>query len=156
MEGFIAARVIHVLSIIFWIGGVAMVTTVLLPAVRQFKSKEEQITFFEQVEGRFAWQSRITTVIAGLSGFYLVDFLDAWNRFGSLDYWWMTAMVVVWVIFTLMLFVMEPLFLHKLFLKKAKSQPEKTFSIIQRMHWLLLSISIIAAGGAVAGSHGWI
>ncbi len=46
MEAFIAARVVHVLSIIFWIGGVAMVTTVILPAVRQFKSKEEQVQFF--------------------------------------------------------------------------------------------------------------
>ncbi|WP_250658548.1 hypothetical protein [Alkalimarinus coralli] len=156
MEGFIAARVIHVLSIVFWIGGVAMVTTVLLPAVRQFKSAEERVVFFEKVEGRFALQSRITTLFAGLSGFYLVHILDAWSRFGQIEYWWMTMMVIVWLIFTLMLFVLEPLFLHKLFIRKAQSNPEKTFSIIQNMHWLLLSISLVTVAGAVAGSHGWI
>lgn len=156
MEGFIAARVVHVLSIVFWIGGVAMVTTVLLPAVRQFKSAEERVEFFEKVEGRFALQSRITTLFAGLSGFYLVHVLDAWSRFGQVEYWWMTMMVVVWLIFTLMLFVVEPLFLHKLFIRRAQSNPEKTFSIIQNMHWLLLSISLVTVAGAVAGSHGWI
>ncbi len=156
MEAFIAARVVHVLSIIFWIGGVAMVTTVILPAVRQFKSKEEQVQFFEQVEGRFAWQSRLTTLLAGLSGFYLVHYLNAWERFGNADYWWMTMMVVVWLIFTLMLFVLEPLFLHKLFIRKAQSEPEKVFAMIYRMHWLLLTISIVTAAGAVAGSHGWL
>lgn len=156
MDSFIAARVIHVLSIIFWIGGVAMVTTVLLPAVRQFKSKDEQVAFFEQVESRFAWQSRFTTLFGGVSGFYMVHLLNAWERFGNPDYWWMTMMVVVWVIFTLMLFIMEPLFLHKLLVKKAQAQPEKVFSMIQRMHWFLLLISVVTAGGAVAGSHGWL
>jgi uncharacterized membrane protein len=156
MDSFITARVVHVLSIIFWIGGVAMVTTVLLPAVRQFKSKDEQVAFFEQVESRFARQSRFTTLSAGLSGFYLVHFLNAWERFGNLDYWWMTMMVIVWVVFTLMLFIVEPLFLHKLLVKKAQAQPEKVFSMIQRMHWFLLLISIVTAGGAVAGSHGWL
>ena len=156
MEGFIAARVVHVLSIVFWIGGVAMVTTILLPAVKQFKTAEERVQFFEQVEGRFAWQSRITTLMAGLSGFYLVHTLNAWSRFGQLEYWWMTMMVIVWLIFTLMLFVFEPLFLHALFLRKARANPEKTFSTIQNMHWFLLSISLITVLGAVAGSHGWV
>ncbi len=58
-------------------------------------------------------------------------------------------------IFTLVLFVLEPLFLHRLFLRKAVENPEKTFRIIQTMHWVLLSISLITVFGAVAGSHGW-
>lgn len=156
MEDFIAARVLHVLSVVFWIGGVAMVTTILLPSVRQFKTAEERVAFFEQVEGRFALQSRITTVLAGLSGFYLVHILNAWSRFGQAEYWWMTMMVVVWIIFTLMLFVLEPLFLHKLFIRKAQAEPEKTFSTIQKMHWLLLIVSLVTMAGAVAGSHGWL
>lgn len=156
MEALIAARVLHVLSIVLWIGGVAMVTTILLPSVRQFKTAEERVAFFEQVEGRFAVQSRITTLLAGMSGFYLVHSLDIWHRFGQLEYWWMTMMVVVWLIFTLMLFVLEPLFLHKMFIRKAQQQPEETFSIIQNMHWLLLLISLVTVAGAVAGSHGWI
>jgi uncharacterized membrane protein len=39
------ARAIHVIAVVFWIGGVAMVTTVLLPAVRRFKSSDERVVF---------------------------------------------------------------------------------------------------------------
>ena len=34
MEYFTLARVLHVLAVILWIGGVAMVTTVIIPAVK--------------------------------------------------------------------------------------------------------------------------
>ncbi len=67
----IIARAIHVIAVVFWVGGVAMVTTVLLPAVRRFKAPEERVIFFELVEQRFAQQARVSTLIAGLSGFYM-------------------------------------------------------------------------------------
>ena len=38
MSDWIAARVLHVLGVVLWIGGVAMATTVLLPAARRLKS----------------------------------------------------------------------------------------------------------------------
>ncbi len=133
-----------------------MVTTVLLPATRRMKSPQERVQFFEKVEQRFAWQARVTTLLTGLSGFYMLDLLDAWSRYQSPAYWWVHAMTAVWAIFTLVLFVLEPLFLHKLFLRKAQENPEKTFRIIQTMHWVLLSISLITVFGAVAGSHGWV
>jgi len=156
METYILARALHVLGVVLWIGGVAMVTTVLLPATRRLKSPQERVQFFEKVEQRFAWQARATTLLTGLSGFYMLDLLDAWSRYQSPAYWWVHAMTVVWVIFTLVLFVLEPLFLHKLFLRKAQENPEKTFRIIQTMHWVLLSISLVTVFGAVAGSHGWV
>jgi uncharacterized membrane protein len=43
MDDVTLARAIHVLAVVLWIGGVALVTTVLLPAVRRFKSPEERI-----------------------------------------------------------------------------------------------------------------
>lgn len=63
-------------------------------------------------------------------------------------------MTLAWLIFTLMLFVPEPLVLHKWFLKRAKAKPEQTFTFVQRMHWVLLALSLITVAGAVAGSHG--
>lgn len=54
-------RAFHVIGVVLWIGGVAMVTTVLLPATRRLKSTEEQVAFFEKIESRFAWQARFTT-----------------------------------------------------------------------------------------------
>ncbi|MFO1206882.1 MAG: hypothetical protein U1E63_14380 [Burkholderiales bacterium] len=155
MNDFALARVLHVLAVVFWIGGVAMVTTILLPAVRNMKAPHERVAFFERVERRFAWQARLTTLVTGLSGFYMIEYLDAWDRFVQPAFWWMHAMVIVWAIFTMMLFVLEPLVLHRLFLARAERDPVGTFALIQRMHWFLLSISLLAVAGAVAGSHGW-
>ncbi len=149
------ARGIHVFGIVLWIGGVAFVTTILLPAVRRMKTPEERVAFFEAIERKFAWQARGTTLLVGLSGFYIVEIWDLWERFSTPGYWWMHAMVMVWVIFTVVLFIAEPLFLHRWFLERASSKPEQTFRIIQRMHWILLTISLITVVGATMGSHGF-
>ncbi|MDO8436743.1 MAG: hypothetical protein Q7S69_01055 [Nitrosomonadaceae bacterium] len=156
MNEFVFAKVLHVLGVVLWIGGVAMVTTVLLPAVAQMKSAAERVEFFERIERRFATQARFTTLLTGLSGFYMVHLLDAWGRFAELRFWWMHAMVLVWLMFTLMLFVLEPLVLQRQLKQRAQHHPEKTFALIQRMHWVLLSLSLITVAGAMAGSHGWM
>jgi uncharacterized membrane protein len=57
MEGAIVARVLHVLGVVWWIGGVAMVTTVLLPATKRMKTPAERVMFFETVERGFALQA---------------------------------------------------------------------------------------------------
>ena len=154
MEYFTIARVIHVLAVVLWIGGVAMVTTVILPAVKRMKSKEDKIDTFETIEGRFSLQAKITTIITAITGFYMMYELDAWHRYTELRYWWIIAMTVVWVLFTLVLFVLEPFILHKLYKKYAAKDPDKTFAFIQRFHWVLLTISLITIAGTVAGSHG--
>lgn len=155
MEGAIIARVLHVLGVVLWIGGVAFVTVVLLPAVRQFRERAEQAAFFEKVEAAFGRQARVTTLLTGLSGFYLVHRLGAWDRFAELHYWWMHAMVLVWALFTLILFVLEPLWLHRWFRDRAKRDPAGTLAIVARLHWLLLAASLVTVAGAAAGSHGW-
>jgi uncharacterized membrane protein len=156
MDHAILARALHVFGVVLWIGGVAFVTTVLLPSVRRMRTPEERVQFFESVEGRFAWQARFTTVLVGATGFYLVHAWDLWHRFANAAWWWMHAMVAVWLLFTVMLFVAEPLFLHRWFQQTALRDPEGTFRRIQRLHWVLLSVSLVTVLGAVAGSHGWL
>ena len=78
--------------------------------------------------------------------------LDAWDRFLSARMWWMHAMVIVWLLFTLMLFVAEPFFLHRRLRERARTKPEITFRAVERFHWLLLALITIL--GALAGSHG--
>ena len=156
MDHAILARALHVFGVVLWIGGVAFVTTVLLPSVRRVRTPEERVQFFESVEGRFAWQARFKTVLVGVTGFYLVHAWDLWHRFASASWWWMHAMVAIWALFTVMLFVAEPLFLHRWFEQTARRDPERTFRRIQRMHWVLLSLSLVTVLGAVAGSHGWL
>jgi uncharacterized membrane protein len=148
------ARTFHVLAVVLWIGGVAFVTTVLLPAVQEVKASAERAVFFESVERRFGGQARLTTVVAGFSGFYMIARLDLWDRFLSAEYWWMHAMVALWLLFTLMLYVAEPLVLDRWFLARAETRPESTFRLIERLHWILLALSLITLIGAILGSHG--
>ena len=156
MDDVTIARALHVIGVVLWIGGVGFVTTVLLPAVRRIKDPHERVSFFERIEGKFAWQARVTTLLVGASGFYITAVWDLWSRFESAAYWWMHAMVLVWVVFTVMLFIAEPLFLHRWFLVKALVEPEGTFRLIERLHWILLTISALTVVGAVAGSHGMV
>lgn len=149
------ARVLHVIAVIMWIGGVAMVTTVIIPAVKRLKSKEEQIQTFERIEGRFAIQAKITTLITGVTGFYMLYVLNAWDRYLDYRFWWLHAMTLVWVLFSLVLYVLEPFVLHRLFKSYAEKNPSKTFSIMHTFHWVLLILSLVTTAGAVAGAHGW-
>lgn len=154
MDDVTLALAIHLLAIVLWIGGVAMVTTVLMPAVRQFKAPAERLAFFESIERRFASQARATTLIAAASGFYMVYRLDLWPMFSSVTYWWLGAMVAVWLLFSVMLFVAEPLFLSRWLVERARHAPESTFALVHRLHWLLLAVSLLTVAGAVAGAHG--
>jgi len=149
-QHFVIARSIHVIAIVLWIGGVAFVTTVLIPAIRASQTPEERLKTFELLESRFSFQAKLTTLIAAISGFYMLHVMDAWSTMG----WWIYMMIMVWFIFTLVLFVLEPLFLHKWFHRKAQQQPERTFVILQTMHIVLLIVSSIAVIFGVAGAHG--
>lgn len=71
-----------------------------------------------------------------------------------MSFWWMHAMVMVWAIFTFVLFIAEPLFLHAWFRKCALRDPEGTFRIVLRMHVILLTASFATIAGAVLGVHG--
>ena len=156
MNEFVLARVLHVLGVVLWIGGVAMVTTVLLPSVRRMKTPEERVAFFETVERRFAWQARGTTLLTGLTGFYMVHTMQVWGWYLEPTRWYLHAMTVVWLLFTVMLFVLEPLFLHRWFLRSAERDPTGTFRLIERMHRVLLTISLVTVAAVVSASHGWL
>jgi uncharacterized membrane protein len=153
MNDFILARAIHVLSVVMWIGGVAFVTTVAMPAIRHSSPPEERLAAFHRFESRFAPQARVWVLLAGASGLWMIWRLDMWSRFEDGRYWWMHAMVCLWALFALMLFVIEPFFLHRRM--EASLEPARVFARIERMHRVLLALSLLTVGAAVAGSHGW-
>ena len=157
MDDFVVARVLHVLGVVLWIGGVAMVTFVLLPILARMPSATEAMAFFSRFRQRFAAQARFSTLIVGLSGFYMVYVLDAWQRFLQWQYWWMHTMVLIWLVFSLMLFIMEPRSRRSQTMASAQNDvsPE-IFARIQRKHMFLLILSLVTIAGAVAGSHGWL
>jgi len=85
----------------------------------------------------------------------MLEVLNAWDRYLQLQFWWMHLMTLVWAIFTLVLFVLEPLFLHQFFREMAIKNSDKTFARLHLMHIILLTLSVLAVMGAVAGSHGY-
>jgi uncharacterized membrane protein len=148
------ARAVHVLGVVLWIGGVGFVTTILLPALERLEDPVRRLELFEALEGRFGRQAKLVTLVTALSGFYLLFAFDAWDRFGDPGQWWLHAMVCLWLVFSLILFVLEPLFLHAWFVRRAKAAPEKTFTLVKRLHQALLAASLLTVGGAVVGVHG--
>jgi uncharacterized membrane protein len=154
MDDIVIARAFHVLAVVIWIGGVAMVTMAVLPAVRRGDLGPNRLEVFEAIERRFAWTARIATLIVALTGFYMTDRLGLWDRFRSGQFWWMHAMVGVWLLFTVVLFVAEPLVLDRWFRERATRAPDAAFAWLHRAHWLLLVISLIAILAVVAGSQG--
>lgn len=153
MPDFILARAIHVIAVLLWIGGVAFVTTVLMPSIRRNVSPTERLAAFHRFEGRFARQASLWVLLAGASGMWMVWRADLWSRFLDPSYWWMHAMVGVWLVFALMLFVAEPVYLHRKM--RTATDPARNFARMERMHHAALAVSLITALGAVLGSHGW-
>jgi len=147
---FVIARALHVIAVVLWIGGVAFVTTVLIPAIRNTQSLENRLNLFEVLEGKFGFQAKLTTLLTGLSGFYMLYAMNAWSSMQ----WWIHLMIFIWLIFTVVLFVLEPLFLHKWFHRQAEENNESAFYYLQVMHTVLLSISLAAVFAGVAGVHG--
>jgi uncharacterized membrane protein len=72
MNDVIAARALHVLAVVIWIGGVSMATTVALPAVRRGVLGQNRLQAFQAIEHRFVWQARTAIILVGLTGFYML------------------------------------------------------------------------------------
>lgn len=153
-DGLTLARAIHVLALVHWIGGVSVITTIVLPQARRLPDAAAAVEFFEAFERRFVRQVRISILLAGLSGLYMLYALDAWDRFLHLAFWWFHLMVAVWCLFALMVYVIEPLFAHRRFRELAMHDAAGAFALATRMHVLVLTISAIAIGAGVLGAHG--
>ncbi len=154
MDGIVIARVLHVLAVVVWIGGVAMATTVAIPAARRGELGADRFRAFHAIERRFVWQARAAVILVGLTGFYMTAQLDLWDRFRSAEFWWMHAMVCVWLLFMFVLFIAEPLILRRRLHGWAMAAPDIAFAWLQRAHWILLGLGLITIFGAMAGSHG--
>jgi uncharacterized membrane protein len=154
IDDFAIARALHVLALVHWLGGVTMVTTIVLPRARAMADARAALAAFEMFEGRFAVQARFSILLAGLSGFYMLDKLHAWARLLDPASWWLDLMLVVWAIFALMVFVLEPLVVHRLFHDYALRDKERAFALAIWLHVVVLTVSGVAIAAGVLGAHG--
>jgi uncharacterized membrane protein len=154
LDALTVARAVHVLAIVHWIGGVSVVTTIVLPHARRLADATTAVEAFEAFERRFAKQARMSILITGLSGIYMLFALNAWYRFTQLSFWWLHLMVAVWALFAVMVYVLEPLFVHKRFRTMALENPDGAFTLATRVHVVALVGSAITIGVGLLGAHG--
>ena len=149
------ARALHVAFVVHWIGGVAFVTLVALPLARSQADAGKGWALFEAIERRFAAQVRFSIPLAGATGLWMAWRLDLCGLFAKRGAWWMDAMVLLWVVFMLVVFVIEPL-AHGRVAAEAAHDPEALLIRMSRVHGVLLAAGIATILGAVAGAHGGI
>lgn len=113
MDDLALARALHVLAVVIWVGGVSIVTSIVVPAVRRGDFGADRLAAFQAIERRFVWQARAAIIIVGATGFYMIWAADLWDRFATAAFWWMHAMVGLWALFALGLFVVEPVILDR-------------------------------------------
>lgn len=147
------AIVIHVLSVVWWIGGLAFVTAVFLPWLRAHQ-QGDALAAFRAIESRFEPQARIAVLLVGLSGLYMLIRLQLWSWFTQLRYWWLDLMTLYWLLFMLLLFVLGPTGLLKRLMRRGGDQ-ERIWKRMHNLHRVLLVIALVIIAGAVAGSHGF-
>jgi uncharacterized membrane protein len=134
---------VHVLSVVWWIGGVFTVTASLLPLFDRLPA-DERIQWIQRFEGRFANQARIAMLLAGISGAWMYALLP-----GEITHtWWIGLMLLVWVLFAIMLFVAEPL---RLPAKLGVIRSPRKFLVL---HAVLLALALAAIAGGVIGARG--
>jgi hypothetical protein len=110
----------------------------------------------EKFERPFARQARISVTLAGISGFYMLWRLGVWERLQAPAFWWLHLMIALWILFVLMLFVLEPLGIDRLFRSYALRQQERAFALATRLHWAALLIATVTIGAGVLGAHGYL
>jgi len=111
---------------------------------------------FDAIERRFAAQVRIAVILVLLSGLAMLWQYDMWDRFADARFWWMHLMVFVWLLFALLLFVLEPLLLHRVIARRAALAPQATRTLMLWFHRVMLVLSLLAVGAAVGGAHGML
>jgi hypothetical protein len=80
--------------------------------------------------------------------------MGAWRWLARAAFWWLDAMILYWLLFALLLFVLEPIGVLKRAMRGAGDEAG-VWRRMQRFHALMLVIALLIIAGAVAGSHGY-
>lgn len=150
-------HIVHIITVILWIGGLAFVTSIVLPMAIKTPDALQKVLMFQRVEHRFAAIARIYNIITGASGFVML-FLMGWHRLlftrAGIS---LTIMTVIWVGWFVMLFGLEPIIIRKMLDQMAKGGAkmdiDAIFIRLNRMHWFMVAISLLAAAAGAVFAH---
>ncbi len=149
MEGIL--RIIHVILVVLWIGGVSFVTIIIFPMLMRMEDSFEKVRFFQAVENRFAKLARLYVVLTGLTGAIILTLQERWSViFKSFG---ITMMLVAWLLYALILIFEKNLF-KVIFRDPLSMDTKKVFSRLNIFHWFILILSFLAIGAGVYEGHG--
>ncbi len=157
---FTLVHIVHVLTVILWIGGLAFVTTMVFPLIFRTPDALQKVLLFQRIEHKFAKTARAYNLIVGVSGFIMVV-MRGWHRIlftragASL-----TVMTAIWVFWFIMLFGLEPIVIKRMLDNMAKGGDKMDidgiFAKLNRMHWVMMAISLVAAAAGIVFAHGYL
>ena len=144
---YVSALIIHVISVVIWIGGVAFVTMITFPMIQRAENSLEEVFMFQGVEHRFSKIAKVFVVLTGLSGLYLI-----FEKGLSPGVW---IMIMLWTVYAALLFGLEKLIFKKLFSQKPGTQydTKKIFAVLQTFHWFVLILSFFAIAAGIWTAH---
>lgn len=149
------AIAIHVLSLVWWIGGLAFLTTVEFPALQDLPDESGRAAHFRRVETDSRFQVRIALVLSGISGVVLLWGLNAWDWLGKVSFWWLDAMIAYWLVFALLLFVIEPTGVLERLMSNNREVSAIGRLYLHRLHMVLLVVGLFIVAAAAACSRGF-
>jgi uncharacterized membrane protein len=144
---------VHIVSVVLWIGGLAFVTTVVLPALVRLPV-DQRIPAFLEIERRFGLQARVLVLVAGASGAEMLMRMHLVGLLGNVRGLWLDDMIGFWTFFVILLFVLEPMVLHRRLRERGTRHGEATRVMLLRGHMILLMLALVVITAAVLGAHG--
>lgn len=150
------AIAIHVLSLIWWIGGLAFLAAVEFPALQNLSDESKRTEHFRQIEIRSRTQVRLALIFSGLSGVILLAGLGGWSWLGKMNFWWLDAMIVYWLAFALLLFVLEPTGTLERIIAYRCGKSMTGRQCLHRLHVTLLVIGLMIIAVGAASTHKFV
>ncbi|MBI5042897.1 MAG: hypothetical protein HZC10_03525 [Nitrospirae bacterium] len=155
---FIGLLIVHVLTVILWFGGLAFVTIIIFPSLYKIEDIIQKSLSFQRVEHRFAKLARYYAATVGISGLAMA-YMTGWHMIlFTRQGLFLTIMFMIWVMWVVMLFGLEPFIIKKMLERMIKGEiPDVNliFKRLNKMHWVLLSVSLIAAASGILFAHGY-
>ena len=153
-------HIIHLLTVIIWIGGLSFITIIVIPMLISWDDPLQKVLTFQRIEHRFAPVARIYNIITGVTGFVML-YLTGWYKlYHTAKGLPLLIMTIIWLVWFVMLFGLEPLIVKKMLDRMIKSgvkmEIEAVFSRMNKMHWVLLLLSLVASTAGIIFAHGYV
>jgi len=145
--------IIHVIGVIIWIGGGAFVTMVIFPMMYRTEGSLEKALLFQGVEHRFSGIVRWLIAIVGGTGFYLLSAKYGFSILFTQRGLGILIMLFAWTFYTVVILSEKKIF-GKIFADPGKIDMDKALTMINAMHWVLLTVSFSAVAAGIWFAHG--